>query len=223
MNEVKDILTQLEQASHQGTIKRYRKINEVEPYYGVPKGAINQIAKQFKKQSELFMPLWRTGVLEAQYVAIQLGKPNDLSKDEVTECLSPSVSVNVLDKFIDHILCKRQDAEMWKAQLKENVYPIMQRLGWGLEVRSIIGRQLNHQEIEVILKVIEVELVNAVEVVKWMMNRCLVEIAVYYPEWRQYCIELGERLGVYRDMKVAKGCTSAYAPEWIAAVLRNKQ
>ena len=49
------------------------------------------------------------------------------------------------------------------------------------------------------------------------MNQCLVEVAVRYDDYRQAIIGMTEELAVYKDMKVAKGCTSAYAPDWIAA------
>ncbi|HEY8444950.1 MAG TPA: hypothetical protein VIK94_02350 [Bacilli bacterium] len=53
------------------------------------------------------------------------------------------------------------------------------------------------------------------------MNRCLCEIGIAYDEYTSSCIAIGEALGVYRDLKVAKGCTSSYAPIWIT-VIRNK-
>lgn len=44
MTEIKTILSQLEEASHAGTLKRYDKIGETKPYYGVPMGALSKIA-----------------------------------------------------------------------------------------------------------------------------------------------------------------------------------
>ena len=53
------------------------------------------------------------------------------------------------------------------------------------------------------------------------MNHYLVEIGVHFPEFRQRCIVIGEHLGRLDDRPVPKGCTSSYAPEWIAAVLKR--
>ncbi|HFR3653937.1 TPA: hypothetical protein ACHVEU_000875 [Streptococcus suis] len=44
MTQIKELLTQLQAASHAGTLKRYEKIGETKPYYGVPMGAISGIA-----------------------------------------------------------------------------------------------------------------------------------------------------------------------------------
>ncbi len=54
------------------------------------------------------------------------------------------------------------------------------------------------------------------------MNRCLMEIGTRLPEYTQRCIAIGEKLGRLDDRPVPKGCTSSYAPEWIAAVPRRK-
>jgi len=55
------------------------------------------------------------------------------------------------------------------------------------------------------------------------MNHALCEIGIRYPQFTERCITLGETLGVYRDLKVSKGCTSAYAPNWIAAGKKKRK
>jgi hypothetical protein len=55
------------------------------------------------------------------------------------------------------------------------------------------------------------------------MNRCLVEIGTHFPQLTKRCLDIGKRLEVFKGEHVAKGCTSSYAPEWIAAVLERKQ
>lgn len=106
MTELNTILTQLQAASHAGTLKRYEKIGETKPYYGVPMGAISGIAKAYKNRLDLFAPLWQTGVLEAQYLAIQIAKnkPDQLPQADLENCLNEQISVNVLDKLASIIL-----------------------------------------------------------------------------------------------------------------------
>ena len=108
MTEQNTILTQLEAASHAGTLKRYERIGETKPYYGVPMGAISGIAKAYKNRLDLFAPLWQTGILEAQYLAIQVAHA------DLETCLNEVVSVNVLDKLASIILSKRKDCKDWK-------------------------------------------------------------------------------------------------------------
>ncbi|HEL2012278.1 TPA: DNA alkylation repair protein [Streptococcus suis] len=224
MTEINTILDQLEAASHAGTLKRYVKIGETKPYYGVPMGAISGIAKSYKNRLDLFVPLWQTGVLEAQYLAIQIAKnkPDQLPKADLENCVNEEVSVNVLDKLASIILSKRKDSRDWEEILLAKDEVIFNRLGWFLRAKYFPGNSASNQEIEETLDHIRQHLQTADPLVQWTMNQCLVEIAVAYPDYLKQGIAIGQELAVYADMKVPKGCTSAYAPDWIEALLRRK-
>ncbi|HFI0035896.1 TPA: DNA alkylation repair protein [Streptococcus suis] len=224
MTELNTILTQLQAASHTGTLKRYEKIGETKPYYGVPMGAISGIAKAYKNRLDLFAPLWQTGVLETQYLAIQIAKakPNQLAHADLETCLNEEVSVNVLDKLASIILSKRKDSRVWEETLLAQKPAIFQRLGWFLRAKYFAGKSASNQEIEETLDQIRQHLQTADPLVQWTMNQCLVEIAVAYPDYLKKGLAIGQELAVYADMKVPKGCTSAYAPDWIEALLRRK-
>ncbi|HEM5984172.1 TPA: DNA alkylation repair protein [Streptococcus suis] len=224
MTEINSILTQLEAASHAGTLKRYEKIGETKPYYGVPMGAISGIAKAYKNRLDLFAPLWQTDVLEAQYLAIQIvkTKTNQLTSTALEACLNEQVSVNVLDKLASIILSKRKDSKDWEEYLLIQDQAIFQRLGWFLRAKYFAGKTATNQEIEETLDHIRQHLQTADPLVQWTMNQCLVEIAVAYPDYLEQGLAIGQELAVYVDMKVPKGCTSTYAPDWIEALLRKK-
>ncbi|HFI0164823.1 TPA: DNA alkylation repair protein [Streptococcus suis] len=224
MNEIDTILNQLQAASHAGTLKRYEKIGETKPYYGVPMGAISGIAKTYKNRLDLFAPLWQTGILEAQYLAIQLAKtkPDQLALADLENCLDEQVSVNVLDKLASIILSKRKDSRDWEETLLAQKPAIFQRIGWFLRAKYFAGKTATNQEIEETLDHIRQHLQTADPLIQWTMNQCLVEIAVAYPNYLEQGLAIGQELAVYADMKVPKGCTSAYAPDWIEALLRRK-
>ncbi|HEM3668793.1 TPA: DNA alkylation repair protein [Streptococcus suis] len=224
MTELNTILTQLQAASHAGTLKRYEKIGETKPYYGVPMGAISGIAKAYKNRLDLFAPLWQTGILEAQYLAIQLAKtkPDQLTSAVLETCLNEEVSVNVLDKLASIILSKRKDSKDWETYLLDKNSAIFQRIGWFLRAKYFAGKTASSQEIEMTLAYISEHLQTADPLIQWTMNQCLVEIAVAYPNYLEQGLAIGQELAVYADMKVPKGCTSAYAPDWIEALLRKK-
>lgn len=57
---------------------------------------------------------------------------------------------------------------------------------------------------------------------QWTMNFALAEIGINHPQHRQRAIEVGEKLGVYRDYPVPRGCTSPFAPIWIKEMVRRQ-
>ena len=54
------------------------------------------------------------------------------------------------------------------------------------------------------------------------MNNTLAGIGIHFPAHRERAIAIGEKLGVYRDYPVSKGCTSPFAPTWINAMVSRK-
>ena len=62
---------------------------------------------------------------------------------------------------------------------------------------------------------IELEMATAPSEVQWTMNTTLAQIGIHFPELRARALAIGEKLGIYRDYPVSKGCTSPFAPIWI--------
>lgn len=57
---------------------------------------------------------------------------------------------------------------------------------------------------------------------QWSMNETLAQIGIHHPAYRDRAIEIGERLQVLADYPTSKGCTSPYAPTWIAEMVRRQ-
>jgi hypothetical protein len=54
------------------------------------------------------------------------------------------------------------------------------------------------------------------------MNSCLAQIGIHFPTHRKRAIGIGEKLGIYRDFPVSKGCTSPFAPIWIGEMVKRQ-
>jgi 3-methyladenine DNA glycosylase AlkD len=86
-----------------------------------------------------------------------------------------------------------------------------------VQARSV--RAENHALNEQLLAHIEQALAAAGEKVQWNMNWCAAQIGIADERLRGRCIALGERLGLYRDYPVSRGCTSPFLPIWIGSVV----
>ncbi|GEM_PF-6200962 len=80
MTRSEELIEKLKGAVHEGTLKRYKKTGEREPYLGVPMGAISKIVAEYKNEPEIFMDLFRSDILEAKIAAVQIGKPDKQGK-----------------------------------------------------------------------------------------------------------------------------------------------
>lgn len=67
-------------------------------------------------------------------------------------------------------------------------------------------------DISALLDRIEKVMATAPPEAQWTMNFSLAEIEIHHPEHRERAINIGGKLGIYRDFPVSKGCTSPFAP-----------
>ena len=112
---------------------------------------------------------------------------------------------------------------MLPALASETMVEIAPSPGWNLLIARILKRDTDGLNFDAILKKIEAEILSAPKRKQESMNRCLVEIGCHIPEFTQKCLDIGERLGRFDKRPIPKGCTSTYAPEWIAAVLKRRR
>ena len=88
------------------------------------------------------------------------------------------------------------------------------RAGWDLTAERV-AKSPDGLALPALLDRIESEMASADPEVQWTMNNTLAAIGIHFPKHRKRAIGIGEKLGIYRDYPVSKGCTSPFAPIWI--------
>ena len=191
---------------------------------GVTLGPVRKLAKTIGIHHELALQLWKSEVVDAQLLAVMLLDPKQISVVTAISMIGQAAYEPLQDDLMFRTLVAIPDSDALKKELKEDARDAFGRAYWSMVVHEIgHDETLEADRIDVILDAIEAGLVAASPQTQWMMNRALSEIGFRYADYTQRCIMIGESLGVYRDMKVAPGCTSAYAPAWIEAVLSRKR
>jgi 3-methyladenine DNA glycosylase AlkD len=182
--------------------------------FGVKHGDIRVLAKKIKPDHTLAMSLWETGNIDAQYLAILLIKPKDLSAKEVDR-LVRSVTVGwVADWLTNYVVKQHPDKETLRQEWMATDDRWAARAGWSLTAERVV-KSPEGLDLPALLDRIESEMGTADPVVQWTMNSTLAEIGIHHPNHRKRAIAIGEKLGIYRDYPVSKGCTSPFAPIWI--------
>ncbi|NKF05673.1 DNA alkylation repair protein [Clostridium gasigenes] len=218
-----EILAKLNDLGNEKRKEMYIKNGASENTYGVLLGELRKLAKKLGKNNKLALELWNSGNTDAQWLACMMFEVEKLSLDEVRSMVSQLTYLDIIDKFISEVLCNSQYVDIlmeeWANSTKDN----LGRAGWKLIVHKISTGKLSDADLEDILANIETELQTANPGKQWAMNHALCQIGITYPQFTERCISIGETLGVYKDLKVAKGCTSAYAPNWIAAGIAKRK
>jgi 3-methyladenine DNA glycosylase AlkD len=209
-----ETLKQLKSLGNEKTRAHNTKYGAGDNQFGVKHGDIRALAKKIKADHQLAMSLWETGNIDAQYLAILLIKPKDLSAKEVDRLVRSVTFGWVADWLTNYVVKQHPDKETLRQEWMATNDRWAARAGWSLTAERVV-KSPEGLDLPALLDRIESEMGNADPVVQWTMNSTLAEIGIHFPKLRKRAIAIGEKLGIYRDYPVSKGCTSPFAPIWI--------
>ncbi|MGH7724086.1 MAG: DNA alkylation repair protein [Candidatus Eiseniibacteriota bacterium] len=182
--------------------------------FGVSLGEIRVVAKEIKTDHALAVSLWDTGNVDAQFLAALLIQPKKLSEDAMDRMVRSISYVRVADWLNSYVVSKHPDKEALRERWMAAEDRWAARAGWHLTgVR--VAQSPEGLDLPALLDRIESEMADAVPEVQWTMNNTLANIGIHAPKLRKRAIAIGEKVGLYRDWPVAKGCTPPFAPIWI--------
>ncbi|MFI7430123.1 DNA alkylation repair protein [Micromonospora sp. NPDC049836] len=189
--------------------------------HAVNLGSLRALAKRLGTQPELARQLWRSGDSAARLLAILICRPKAFEPDELDGMLREARTPKVHDWLVTYVVKKSPHAERLRLAWSADADPVVASAGWALTTERVARRPAG-LDLAGLLDVIEAELKPAPERLQWAMNHCLAQIGIDHPEHRARAIDIGERLAVLKDYPTSPGCTSPYAPAWIAEMVRRQ-
>lgn len=184
-------------------------------------GDVRNIAKDIKKDHELAMELWSTELYFARQLAILI-LDKKLLTQEVINQLDKDIQkhnedekLQLIDWLMANQLAKDKKTIALMESWQNSQSSLQRRTFWYHQARLRWVGQAPPPNTEELLSFIEKEIENEVPEVQWAMNFTAAQIGVFQPEYRERCIKLGERTGLYKDEMVAKNCTPSYLPDFI--------
>ena len=216
-----DTLKQLKALGNEATRAHNTKSGAGDNQFGVKHGDIRVLAKKIKADHKLAMSLWETGNIDAQYLAILLMKPKDLSAKEVDRLVRTVTYAWVGEWLISYVVKQHPDKETLRQKWMAADDRWAARAGWHLTAERV-AKSPDGLDLPALLDRIESQMPGAKPQVQWTMNSTLATIGIHCPKLRKRAIAIGEKLGIYRDYPVSKGCTSPFAPIWIDYMVRRQ-
>ncbi|MFO0848980.1 MAG: DNA alkylation repair protein [Gemmataceae bacterium] len=218
---LEQVLKRLESMGNEATRKHNAKWGAGGNQFGVKHGDIRALAKALPSTPGLAMPLWATGNADAQLLAVLLMNPKALSADDVDRLVRSVSFAHVADWLHSYVIKPHADKDALREKWMADGDRWAARAGWGLTA----GRVRTSPEgldLPALLDRVEAEMGDADPVVQWTMNGTLAEIGIHNPKLRKRAVAIGERLGVFQDYPCSKGCTSPFAPIWIAEMVKRQ-
>lgn len=189
--------------------------------HGVNLSRLRALAKRLKTNQPLAIALWASGDTAARLLATLIGRPKAFSPDDLDRMVHQIAAPKLLDWFVTHLVKPGPHGEVLRPGWMEGD-GLVGRAGWSLTTERVI-KSPEGLDLDALLDRIEAGMKQAPAPKQWAMNHCLAEIGIRDPDRRARAVAIGEKLEVLIDYPVPPGCTSPYAPLWIAELVRRRE
>ena len=185
-------------------------------------GDLRKIAKDIKADHDLAMELWSTGKFFPRLLAILIMDNKRVSQDLINKLdkdmhTHPFDERNqLMDWFMANQLVKNKKTIVLIESWENSLSALQRRVFWYYQARLRWTGQTPPANTPELLTKIEANIAKEEPEVQWAMNFTAGWIGVYEKQYRNRCITLGEKTGLYKGEMVSKGCTPNYLPEFIA-------
>ncbi len=167
------------------------------------------------------MELWATGGLYPRLLATLI-----FDKKLLSEILIDQLATDLLqledaerDQLTDWLLANQfmKDKKLTALMESWENHPgaIHRRLFWYHQARLRWTGQTPPGNSLHLMNSLEANMAGEQPGVQWAMNFCACQIGLHELEFRDRCLSLGEKLGLYKGDHVSKNCTPSYLPEFI--------
>ncbi|WP_019202432.1 DNA alkylation repair protein [Tsukamurella sp. 1534] len=188
--------------------------------HGVNLTTLRALAKSIGTDRELAGALWHSGDVPAQLVALLISRPKQYTADELDAMLRSTRSDKAHDWLLNYLVTKSPHADELRARWWEDPDSRVRAAAWTLATRTVPQGDLDR---DALLDTIAREMRDADPKLQWAMNETLATIGIEDAARRARAVEIGEELQVLADYPVSKGCTSPFAPAWIAEIVRRRE
>ncbi|MBL8990329.1 MAG: DNA alkylation repair protein [Phycisphaerae bacterium] len=222
---VKEALARLESMGDAARRKHNTKAGAPDNQFGVKLGDIRALAGKIKPPPpphDLALQLWDTGNVDAQLLATLLFKPESLTARQADALTRSATCTQVADWLNTSIIARHPERESLRTAWMKDRNPWAARAGWHLTAARISKGDDADLDPAALLDRIDKELAKARPEVQWTMNNTLGAIGIRHAAHRARALAIGQRIGLYRDWPVSKGCVPPYVPVWIEAMVKRK-
>ncbi len=233
---VKEILSTLKSLGNEARRKHNAKVGPdgtaaPDNQFGVPMGDIRALAKKIKSDHSLALKLWDTGNVESQLLATLIMKPTSLSADEVDRLTRSTTCTMVAEWLNSYVVAQHRDKDALRAKWMKDKDRWAARAGWHLTASCInkgaakagkTAKQDAALDLDALLDRIEKEMPKAKPEIQWTMNNTLMAIGIRHAAHRKRAIAIGEKIGLYKDWPVSKGCVPPYVPVCVPELVKRQ-
>ena len=217
MNE-SDVLRKLKKLGKRKTAEIYRRHGASGEVWGVSFADLGALKKQIKVDHNIAQSLWKSGVLDAQTLALMIADPATLTPAEADEWLAQAradVLLGYLAGLVAGTSFARDKLQAWTQS--EDDFP--RTTGYTLLSLLVAGEKISDAEARGYLNAIEGTIRDSPNRARYAMNGALIAIGSHKPALEKEAIAAARRIG---KVEVDHGETGCKTPDAEAYIKKAK-
>ena len=216
--DLNEVLKELESYADERTKNTHIKHGAQEPLFGVKVADLKKILKKTKKDHELSLALYETGISDAMYLAGLMADEKKISKKQLNDWVEKAYWYFLSEYAVPWVAAETEHGfELGLTWIKSKEETIASA-GWStLSNYASINESLDLDTYESLLDQVERDINQAQNRVKYTMNGFVIAIGCYIPELSQKAKEIAKRIG---KVTVFMGETSCKVPLALDYILK---
>lgn len=217
-----EILSQLKIMGTESTKRIFMNHGAPANQYGVKVEDLKKIQKKVKKNYELSLDLYNSGISDAQYLAGLIADETKMTKKDLQHWADKASWYMLSEYTVPWIAA--ESAHGWEMAMQwiESKKEMVQSSGWAT-LASLVGikedAELNIKELKSLLKRVEKEIHSAPNRVRYVMNSFVISTGGHVKELTADAIKTGNAIGKVHVNMGATACKVPYSPEYIQKMM----
>lgn len=214
----KEILAALQSMGNENTRRIFISHGAPANQYGVKVEDLKKIQKKIKKNYELSLELFDSGISDAQYLAGLIADETKMTQKDLQHWADTANWSMLSEYTVPWIAAESHHGWELALQWIESEKETVQSSGWST-LASLVGiradEELNIKALNALLKRVEKEIHTAPNRVRYTMNNFVICAGGYIKELTEEAIRVGNAIGKVQVNMGATSCKVPYAPEYI--------
>lgn len=218
---LEEVIKEIKSFGNEKTKATLIKHGAQEPLYGVKTGDLKKIQKKIKKDHELSLALYQTGIGDAMYLAGLIADQDQIQADHLQDWVEKANSSMLAEYTVPWIAADSGHGIEMGIKWIESDEEMIASAGWSALSNAISIAKEEDIDVELhsnLLSRVQEQLQGSQNRVRYTMNGYVIAVGSYIPELTDKAKKVAESIGkVHVDMG-GTACKVPDAPSYIAKI-----
>jgi 3-methyladenine DNA glycosylase AlkD len=217
-----EILKELEQYGDAQTKKTHMNHGAKEPLFGVKVEHLKKILKKTKKNHELSLELYKTGISDAMYLAGLMADEKKITEEDLDEWVKGANWAYLNEYAVPWVASETPFGFKLGLKWMKSADDDIASAGWSTlaSYASVTAdEQLDIKAYSELLDYVQNTINSEPDRVRYRMNSFVIAIGTYIAELNAKAIEIAKKIGIVKVNMNGTACKVPFAPDYIQKVV----